>query len=233
MSKSILQKYSDEAFHVRKITIKFRDKILAGIPRNGDTLDFFMNARHMSDKDKQDFELRIKQGEITEEEKAEIKETAWCVFEKDHEEQLTVWCGDFKAMIREIFVCMGLTQRRTSKNKGEESAGGRQHLQHTVSIDPLRVPFERDGKALTKPDGYVDRIKHIADAAGKRSALGRHDYVDKAEMTFTIRWPKVGADKIITEDDMKKVFAMAQEDGLGACRSQSMGRFDVTAWVKV
>ncbi len=230
MSESILQEYADKAFISRQITIKFRDKILAGVPASDDMLDYFMNARHMSDKEKADLKSRVQDGKLTDAEKDEIKNMAHCVFEKDSEGQLCVWAANLKAMIREIMVCTGLTQRRPNKKAGEESAGGRQLMQHTTHIDPLRCVFHRDGKPLMKPDGYVDRIKHISDAAGQRSAIGRHDYIDKAELTFILRWPTKG-DKIFTEDDMKMVLAMCQENGLGASRSQSFGRFDVIKWV--
>ena len=246
-NNSVLQKYVDEIYFIVKLKLKFRDKILAGIPKNESVLDYFMNARHMSDPEKEDFVLRVKTGSLSEEEKAEIKETAWCMFEKDKDGNLCLWHGNCKAMLREIFVTLGLTQkapkkRNSSENK-EGAAGGRQTLQHAVHVDgfwadkegkidyrsfgSLRLLFERNGKVIKEPDGYVDKIKHITDAAGKRSALGRHDFLEQVELSLVLKWPNDG---VFSEDDMKKALSVAQDDGCGATRSQGNGKFDVIEW---
>lgn len=268
---SILESYTKELFFIVKIRIKFRDLVLAGIPKSQNVLDFFMNARHMSDAEKADFKQRIADGNLTDDEKESIKEVSWCQFEKDAQGNLCLYHGNVKAMLREIFTTFGLTQRRPNKTtKGEAnadkdlSAGGRQTFQHAVHVDPIRIPFEHqvtdpnvplantpfvtfkatDGftevdesapppaegqpAVIRQPEaGYVDKVKHIQDAAGRRSALGRHDYIRQPEMSFILKWPARGC---FTEEDMKSAMAAAQEDGLGACRSQGFGKFDVIGW---
>lgn len=262
MSTSILAPYNDQLFYKVRLRIKFRDRILGGIPKGGKPLDYFMDAKHMSDAEKEDFKKRISDGLISEDEKTAIKEMSWCQFERDRAGNLCLWHGNIKAMMREIFVTFGLTQRRPNmkkvgikKAKGAEegeplvpekgpSSGGRQTLQHGVHVDPVRIPFERvidDKRTFIKvkdsvadvPGEYaekvefIDKVKHIKDMSGVRSALGRHDVIDQPEMTIYLKWP---ADGVFTEDDMKKAWSACEDDGLGACRSQGYGKFDVLEW---
>lgn len=262
---SILKSYQDDLFFRVKIRIRFRDRILAGIPRAQAMLDYFMKARHMSDAEKEAFQRRVKEGSLTEEDKAQIKDVAWCKFEPDYDGNLCLYHGNVKAMLREMFTTFGLTQRqpnkRDPKKQGgdpnrDQSAGGRQTFQHAVNVEPIYIPFERsltngstekikcndgyeeipdnDGgigegaiRKLAVFYGYVDRVKHIEDAAGRRSALGRHDYLYQPELTFELEWPARGC---FSEDDMKMAVAAAEKDGLGACRSQGFGKFETIAW---
>ena len=235
MSVSVLSSVENKVYFRVRLRLKLRDRILAGIPANDDILDWFMEKRHMSEEAKAEFKARVEGGLLTEDEQEEIKETSKCVFERDRDGDLCVWHGNFKAMLREIFVTLGITQKapkRRGKGKdGEEdksgAAGGRQTMQHGIHVDPLRVKFMRDGKTIKVADGAIDKVKHITDASGKRSAIGRHEYVDQPEMVVEFKWP---ADGVIDEDDMKKALAVCQDDGVGACRSQGFGKFDVVEW---
>lgn len=267
MGKSVLEDVAKDLFYVVRLKLEFRDKMLAGIPRNESMLDYFMNAKHMSDAEKADFQKRVETGALSDEEREALKETAWCCFEPDLDGYLTIWHGNLKAMLREVFVTLGLTQKapkkRSAAKETEGAAGGRQTLQHAVHVDgyldptaakdhpnfrSVRVLIEKHGKPIRVVDGqyqmaetdkvdangkkiveigFMDKVKHIQDASGKRSALGRHDFVDRPELNITIKWP-VGS--VFDMDDMKKAFALAQENGLGACRSQGYGKFDCTAW---
>lgn len=268
MAVSALQKENDELFFKVRLVIQFRDLVLAGIPKAGNPLDYFMSARHMSDEEKADFKKRIQDGQLSEDEKNQIKEMNWCTFERDHAQNLCMWHGNLKAMMREIFTTFGLTQRRPNTKKPgakgkkgttdetpliaekDPSAGGRQTFQHGVHVDPIRIPFERrdaDGKVhyikvaevdtevVNAPTDdhyvealeFVDKVKHIKDMNGTRSALGRHDKLLGVCMTIYLKWPARG---VFDNNDMRKAWAACQDDGLGACRSQGFGKFDVIEW---
>lgn len=229
---SILESELASLMYSMRVKIQFRDLILAGIPRSGNMLEYFISLKHMSDADKADFEKRIQAGELTDDEKEQLKETSWCCFEKTSDGELCIWHGNVKAMLREIFTTIGLTQRRPkigkkadeSGGKEDGTAGGRQTLQHAVHVDPLRPLFKCDGKTLREAHGFLDRVKHIKDQSGQRSALGRHDYIKGAVVEFILKWPRKG---VYSEEDLRTALALCQEDGLGACRSQGHGKFDV------
>lgn len=295
---SVLEQYNNELFYKVRLRIKFRDLVLAGIPKAGKPLDYYMAARHMSDEDKADFQKRLAEGTLTDEEKDAVKEMNWCTFERDRAGNLSIWHGNVKAMMREIFVTFGLTQRRPNtkkpgtakkpgkKKKGEPepvadlealaalaelaiegeplipdkdpSSGGKQCFQHAVHVDPCRIPFERTvdgvvkyikageegkivvealekdhfnpGESVKEPLTFLDKVKHIKDMSGTRSALGRHDKLDQPEMTIYLKWPARG---VFTEEDLKKAWAACEDDGLGACRSQGFGKFEVIEWTLI
>lgn len=224
-------------FQTLTVLLVFRDKILAGIPKAGNPLDFYMDSKHMSDEAKADFEDRVADGKVTDQEKEVIKSLNWCCFEKQTDNVLCLWHGNIKAGLREIFVTLGLTQKMYKKAKSEKvgsaaeegHAGGKQTLQHAVHVEPLRLPFFRPDsqgcdRFITEPDGFVDRVKHIEDAAGKRSVIGRHDYLLQPRLQFTLRWPKKGP---FDRRDIINALAASEEDGLGACRSQGFGKYDI------
>lgn len=243
---SVLSDFSEQLYARVKLTLQFREKMLAGLPSNEEMLDYFVKAKQMSDAEKEDFIARIQGGALSEDEKAEMKETSWTVFERDREGHLCVWHNNIKAMLRECMTTLGVfIEKRPSLKKGEEAAGGKQTYQHGLVVEENRVKLlsdfeyqkQPDGKLkkvslgaykpMTRPHGYIDRVKHISDASGKRSALGRHDFVDEARLVFVLKWVDTGVYSI---DDLKRVWAACQEDGLGACRSSGYGRFDCIEW---
>lgn len=230
----VLDDYVAEAFITRKVTIVFKDKLLAGLPARGDALDFWIAQKHMSEEDAKVFKTRIAAGLLTDDEREEITNTSRCIFERDAQGKLVVWHGNVKAMLREVFTTIGLTQKAPGREKSNPSAGGKQVVQHMVHVSPLHIPVCRNGEQLSQPDGLFPKVKHIEDKAGRRSALGEYEYVLHGEMTFTVRWPagwkKERDGSIFTEDEIKRVFACAQLDGLGASRSQGHGTFEVTKW---
>jgi hypothetical protein len=260
MGKSVLESIVLEENNRVGITLEFRDKVLSGIPQSGDMLDYFIKMKQMSDEEKEDFILRIQKGAMTDDEKSEMKETSWTTFEKDREGFCCLWHNNIKAMIREICSVTGtFMKKKANSTKGEERPGGRQTYQHGFNLhalpehgDDLRIRILTNGEyaraekrgepALWKPfahgnyvpvktpHGYVDRIKHISDASGRRSAIGRHDFFEKARLKFEIWWVNNGTYSV---DDLKKLLALGQDNGLGASRSQGMGRFDVTEFTVI
>jgi hypothetical protein len=234
-TKSVLSVLDDvKLFEEYQVSICFLDKVLGGCPAMGDMLEFYMEAKHMSDKEKEEFRERVRDGKLLDNELVSAKESNCCVFERDNEQCLTIWHANVKALLRECAVTLGITQLPPGKRKSNDDnaghAGGRQTLQHGLHIDPLRIRLLKDGKPIKKADGNVDRIKHISDASGRRSAIGRHEYVEKAQATFTIKWPINGAFK---EEHIKRMLKLAEGDGLGASRSQGFGKFVVTEFKKI
>jgi len=223
----------EEEQTVVKVRIKFVGRCLAGLPKGGNPLDWYMANKHMSDVEKADFQKRIEEGKVSEEELEDIKATNCLIFEPDHEGNLGLYCGNVKAMMREMFVSMGFTQiRAKTDNASAKSAGGKQLMQHMVHVfgpnGGGHIPFLVNGQKVKEPSGSVVRVKHVSDAAGKRSALGQHDYMESGtEMELRVKWFAHGVHSM---DHLKRVWALAQDNGLGACRSQSFGRFEIVTW---
>lgn len=206
------------------VGITWADKILAGLPQKGDSLDYFIKLKTMSEAAAEDFRARIKAGTLKEDEKAELEEAACRVFERDHEGFLCIWHGNIKALLRECATTLAYTQLKHSSAKGKCHPGGRQTFQHGLHIDPLRPRFLRDGKPLKAADGQLDRVQHVSDKAGTRSVLGRYEFLDKVSLEFEISWMANGCFKL---KHLQGLLKLAEKDGLGASRSQGFGTFIV------
>ncbi len=219
----------NDLFQSVDVRIRFRDKILGGIPKQGSPLDYYITQSQMSDADAADFRARIKAGELTDEEKDAIKETNWCCFESDSAGHLCIWHGNIKSMLKEAFVALNLTKKLTKKGNLWKDSVKTHGLQVGVHVEPLRPLFVNvDGKNRCDPDGAMDKVKHVDGKFGEKvSALGRHDYFECADLAFSLRWLDDGPFDI---DDITKAMTLCQDIGLGASRSQGHGKFDVVAF---
>ena len=223
------------------VHIRFRDKVLGGLPKGGNPLDFWMELKNMSDDEKVEFKTRLKAGTVSAEELEEIKDASCCVFERDTEKCLVMWHGNLKAALREAFVTLGKTQMRGAgevvvveepvkkddekiKTKVPKCGGGRQTLQHGVHVEPLRIRLLRKGKPITEPDGVENRVKHVTGPTGPRSALGQYEMLLCPEMKFTVLWPAKGCFK---REDIEEVLVFIAQNGAGASRSQGYGKFEI------
>jgi len=95
------------------------------------------------------------------------------------------------------------------------------------------VAEDKISLGVKEPTGYEERPIHVMTAQGERTALKRSDYVKDATIKFTL---KVLDDSILDknkkkwtpEEYLEPIFAFAEENGLGADRSQEQGKFNVT-----
>jgi len=70
---------------------------------------------------------------------------------------------------------------------------------------------------------------------GPRTAIKRVDYVQHVSFSFEV-WVLTTAaqeKRHVGEEELKRMLALGQENGLGADRSQGQGKFEVTAFEKV
>ena len=97
----------------------------------------------------------------------------------------------------------------------------------------LYVTDQRIHLGVSEPTGSDERPIHVQTPQGPRSALKRSDYVDNAQLKFTI---KALDDPMKTIREKNKVLPSAyvpalleyaSENGLGADRSQENGKFSV------
>lgn len=100
-----------------------------------------------------------------------------------------------------------------------------------------RVFVEEDAVILYRPDGEpfggpVDAdgnptvemmIGHVTGSQGPRSTLGYHEFVEGAILSFHL----LVAQDAIPHNAWPDMWLLAEQNGLGATRSQSYGKFDV------
>lgn len=153
-----------------------------------------------------------------------------------------------KAMIREMMSTSGINQ---------SNRGSKQTFQHLLAViaceddgTPLegarsqQINFWRDGDIVSEPDDYVEMCAQVVGPLGHRSIIKQHDRIVGATIRFLVRvpanLPQARSTAMLRDKEIVGVFAHAQNDGLGACRSQGYGKFWIVSlerrtnnpWVK-
>lgn len=93
----------------------------------------------------------------------------------------------------------------------------------TLSFFPEHVFVQEDRIPLgvTEPTGIAQRFVHT----WRGSGIQYEEYVDQAKVTFT-----VATESKFSEEQWALLWLTAEQNGLGASRSQGYGRFEVVGW---
>lgn len=222
---------SSKLYDKYDVTIKIRERICGGVPRNKSLIEAWVKAGTGHD----DATTKAQVEEITSEMVDEVAESSWIGFIRDAKLGLVVETRCVKAMLRECFTVLRVfSQKRGSKDI----------YQHALEVKPVTVnedgtftvtPGTRLPLGREKPDGTDEKPIHVMTPQGPRTALKRVDYVTGAVISFRL-WvleTEPAEKRRITEDDVVRVLTLAQEDGLGADRSQQQGKFDVVHFKRV
>ncbi len=207
-TKYEVNEMTDEEIYVKyEVELKFREKLLGGIPKNPEMIKGWLNAKVTKG------ELKVSEKEAeamiaatAEEMNASTQENkSWTGFKSD-DTGLYIEGRQVKAMMKECATTLKLMVKHR---------GLKQVLQHGTAIKPQRLYL---GKK--EPDGYEEGVCHT----WRGSALKRNDFVERCTIEFEI-W--VVDTKILTEKLVNMLFELGQENGIGASRSQDFGKFHV------
>jgi len=223
------------------VTIQLRNKIYGGIPKNPKMLEpFVRTSTGLSESALSDVVERTKvemgMDKVTEAEMDKLCEFAWTGFKGGNGsgEQLYIEGRQIKAMAKESANVLKEIMRIT---------GFKSKIAERVFIVEDKIFLGVD-----KPDGYDEGPVHAMTPQGPISALKRVDYVDKPTLKFTLRClmapikqdagekdekGKVIKRNLYPEDYIPILFEYAQENGIGADRSQEKGKFDATVVERV
>lgn len=216
------------------VRVRLLGRLIAGVPKTQDMIAAWIEARTKRGLLGPDEAARIKEeykAEHTVESATEdAADASWRGFRRD-EVGIYVEARQVKAMFRECAQVLGLFKNHR---------GTRDLLQHGVAVTARdaegprgteRIRFLRkDNTVVAEADGFHEAVVHAVTAQGPRSSIKRGDYVEDAELEFSI-WvtDRGSAENAITPEFVAKVLALAQQNGLGADRSQGEGRFEVLA----
>jgi hypothetical protein len=212
---------TSDLYDYYRVTIQLRDKLCGGIPKNPDLIKAWVEAG-TGHKD-------AKSEQLTEEAKAalldDVAEKSWNGFLADPERGIFIESRQVKAMFKE---CASLLRITTKK------IGSKQILQHGFEV---KAPDggQRIYLGRNKADGNDEQAIHVQTAQGPRSAIKRVDYVSEVKVTFQVWVLKTaaGEKRHLGKSDLERMLGLAQENGLGADRSQGRGKFDVTEFEKI
>lgn len=196
------------------VTVSVRERLTGGVPKNPELIRAWVE----STTEHADEQSEALVAEAVEKLVETTTEKCWTGFYAD-ENGVFIEPRQIKALLRE---CGSLLQTFQTKR------GSKQIYQHGLEVKAL------DGGSriyLGKPkaDGFVEMPIHVQTAQGPRSALKRFDYVEGVKFSFQIWCLKTKAQekRHLGEETLRDWLALAQENGLGANRSQGYGKFDV------
>jgi hypothetical protein len=107
---------------------------------------------------------------------------------------------------------------------GATRKGPRAYVAERVFVRPDQLWLGVD-----QPTGVQLMIGHVNGPRGPVSTLGYHEYVERAALSFEVLVVK----DTVSRQQWAEIWAHAQENGLGAKRSQGFGCFDVVEWERV
>ena len=228
-----------ELWKVYTVKLQVLDKLYGGLPKDPNLIEGFLKGKGLSPAEAE-ARAKVIAPEIDQsipEDEGQKAEGMWAGFKKD-DKGLYIETRQIKAMLKES---CGESEMWKDKRKGFMSRlAGTVFPKGEGGVDLSRIYLYRDGKALTRPDGFEEPIcdvgtpisqpdgfeetvGHIKGPQGPRSILKRADYVISPVIHFDL---KVGG-KAVSEKDLKYLFEFGQEVGLGAGRSQEKGKFQM------
>jgi hypothetical protein len=232
------------SFTTYEVELTFEEKIMGGVPRDPKVIEGWIKSKAgVTDE----HELRVMIARTMDENGSmnDVLDTAQALEEKDPDEiyaliaaasdgmasqqhlngfkqdenGLYIEDRQIKAMLKESTNILFAGDRW-----GKTKKGPRSFVAERAFVRPSHISLGR-----TEPDGIDLVVGHVSDKAGKRSTLTYHEYVMQPVIRFRL---EILRDEL-TLDQWGVIFDHAQRNGLGALRSQSHGRFEVTDWQKI
>lgn len=206
-----------EADHWRKlrVVILVRDKMHAGKPAQLDAAKAMLAARGLTDI------VEAREAERPAEERAaEVVDEGLCEFHR-REGRPGIWwpSNHMKACLKENWSVLGYRV---------EHRGSRGALAEGVFVMGIDRD-DRDWIYLGAGPGGVDQsVSHHIGPRGPQSSIKRNEFVQAARIEFEVWIARAITDKL-PDEALADVLLHAQEHGIGANRSQGLGRFDVVS----
>ena len=206
------------------LKMRFRDRLMGGIPKNPDLIGDWLKARMPSDaaiakrtvagEAISSVETLTKEVEQTIE---AVEERAWTGFQSD-DHGLFVRQDHIKAHFKDCGNVLRVLAEVTAF---------RSKIADRVFPEPPRIYLysQVTEDIFSEPDGYWEHPVHVMTPRGKRSALKRTDYVKQPMIRLTLR---VLDDKTITEKHLRDILEYGSVHGFGAERGLGNGQYEFT-----
>lgn len=222
-STSVFAAYDDEAYPNRYAGTIHVVRMAGGVPRNPNVAEGWIRTKFTDNEDL----IRELVATTMVELGVDADEAARIVAEQEHLNCFKrtpdgVLCYEgrcLKACLKEagsIAVAAGKLPRRGwgATNKGIKSFLA-EHIFVVEDILPL---------GATEPAGIAQRFVTTHHGTG----IQYEEFVDDVDFDFTVK-----TDQVLAERDWAMIWLTAQEQGVGAARSQGNGRFALTRWESI
>lgn len=211
---------SSPLYDIYDITIQIRDRICGGQPKNKDLIRSWVEATTKFKDEKSEVLTQEHLDLVV----SDVADKNWIGFPND-DQGLFLQSRQVKACIKQSASLLGITKKKI---------GSKQILAEGTEVKSM-VGGDRIYLGVKEPSGTDESAIHVVTAQGPRTALRRMDYVEKPEVRFQIWVLKTDGNekRHIGEEQLTDILKHAQENGLGASRSQGQGKFWVTEFKKV
>lgn len=212
--------------------IQLRGKLLGGIPKDPAIIENWLRARAGIDQEEEVRQAMLRTlvelgAEVSEhmsyDQLVEASKSLAAVKQtngfKRNADGLYLEDRQLKAAIKEAVNILFAGTRW-----GPTKKGPRNYTAERVFVNPSEIKL-----GVKEPDGIELLIVHATTPQGPRSSLSYHEFVEQPKLVFEVMVAQDG----IEHDHWPQIWVVAEEGGIGACRSQSYGRFDVVKWEKV
>jgi CRISPR/Cas system CSM-associated protein Csm4 (group 5 of RAMP superfamily) len=206
---------SSELYDRYLVAISFRGRLCGGVPRNKELIKSWVEAT-TGFKDEISERLTQADAELV---VNEVAEKSWISFFED-KNGLFIQTRQVKACLKQSASILGITQKKR---------GSKQILAEGMEVKAIGGG-DRLHLGRKAPDGTDESAIHVMTAQGPRTALRRMDYAEGVTLQFEIWILKTAAqeNRHIGQKELENILRHAQENGLGASRSQGEGKFEVT-----
>ena len=211
----------DDLWDLYVLTLKL-PKIAGGVPSNPKIIEAWQRANWPTN------EAKLEPGDPKTPEEAAAKTVeklgpeapGWNTFLRDAEGHFAFSGYQVKAMFKEAAAVLRLML--LAQQKDAIPLYIRARLEEKVHVEEDLVTFlpHKD-----QPDASPEKPIHVMTAMGPRDAIKKTDILHDVELTCTL---KVLRDGEFPEPLLKTLLNFACDNGLGADRSQGMGKFDYT-----
>jgi len=226
--KNLFEEYKKnvgwEKYDTYKVKIRLKD-LVGGIPMNPALVESWVNARNR-DKTKAEREaIRDAHLDMLKDVTDDTKERNGIGFHRV-DGQLCIEGRQVKAMLKECANVIKNIVPTGKREKGKMTYGTgalKSKVAERLFVDEEIIPIDR-----TEPDDVCEKPIHVDTAQGPRDSLKVFEICQDVEIEFTIRRLKDTGKRAVTETMMWAILDYAQDNGLGADRSQGRGTFEVT-----
>lgn len=221
MTKQLLD--SSHLYNRYRIKIEVRERLDGGVPKDPKLIEGWVAAKtgHDDEKTKKLVEEHMPDIDpVTE----GVAEGMWTGFKKDDTGHY-IETRQVKALFRESATMLSITKKKR---------GSKQILQHGFEVrgenggSKIYLGTDGDGEKLIIEQ--EEKAIHVMTRQGPRSAIKRCDFATNAVLEWEV-WilrTAPAETRRIGKTELELMLTHAQENGLGANRSQGSGKFDVT-----
>lgn len=235
------QDAAKKLFTTYEATLKFRDKILGGTPKNPKIIEGWLRTKTGVSDDEEVRQMMMRtlldlgadvNEDMTYDELVEASEALAGIKQtngfKQNGNGLYVEDRQVKACLKEA---VSILYPWGPQNKwGQTKKAARSYFVETVFVNPREVLFNEK-----EPTGVEMMMVHAKGPNGVAHSINYSEYMLEPEVSFEVQVLKdsIGeVSKDVHNGDWPEIWTLAQELGLGAGRSQGFGRFDVVKWEK-